>query len=92
MINVEGLYAYYGNLNILKGVSFKVNPGEIVVIIGPNGAGKSTAVKSIIGILTNKKGKITFDDIDITHMETEEIIPLGLALVPKEERYFNRYP
>lgn len=89
MISVENVYAYYGNLNILKGVSFKVEKGEIVVIIGPNGAGKSTVLKSIIGILRNKNGKITFNDIDITHMETEEIIPLGLALVPERREIFQ---
>lgn len=89
MISVENLYAYYGSLNILKGLSFRVNKGEIVVIVGPNGAGKSTLLMSIIGILTNKKGKIVFNDIEITNMETEGIIALGLVLVPERREIFQ---
>lgn len=91
MIEVENLHAYYGNLNVLKGVSFQVKKGEIVVIIGPNGSGKSTLLKSIIGIILKKKGKILFNNIEITNMQTEEIILLGLVLVPERREIFPSF-
>lgn len=89
MIDVNNLHAYYGNLKILKGVSVRLEEGEIVVIIGANGAGKSALLKAIIGILSKKNGKIVFKNIDITHKKPEEIVFLGLTLIPERRELFQ---
>ncbi|PSB08098.1 ABC transporter ATP-binding protein, partial [filamentous cyanobacterium CCP2] len=62
LLSVEDVYAgYVQDLDILQGVNFRLNPGELVVIIGPNGAGKSTLAKTIFGLLAPHRGKIIFN-------------------------------
>lgn len=65
-----------------------IDPGEIVTIIGPNGAGKSTLIKTIIGILKPRSGRIVFDGKEITRMAPEQLVLRGLAYVPQTENIF----
>ena len=84
LLEVEKVDAgYIKDLNILQGVNFQIKPGELVAVIGPNGAGKSTLAKTIFGLLTPNKGKITFKGEDITHLKSDRIVQRGMCYVPQ---------
>jgi len=93
-ITVEGIDAAYGAVRVLEDVSLTVNSGETVVLLGTNGNGKSTLMKSIMGIVQPTKGKITIEVEGARHelvgLTTEEIVDLGVALVPEGRRLFPR--
>ena len=88
MLKVEDIQVYYGAIHAIKGVSFHVDPGEIVALIGANGAGKSTILKTVSGLMHPKAGKISFLDQDITHTEGHKLVRSGLAHVPEGRRIF----
>lgn len=81
MLSIKNLQAGYEDLQVLKGVSLEVNPGEIVALIGPNGAGKSTIIKSVYNIAKVTAGKILFKGKNITHLKTHELVELGISYV-----------
>jgi len=83
LLKAGEIYAGYGKLEILHGVSLEVRARELVSVIGPNGAGKSTAFKTIVGLLSPKAGRILFDDQDITGLPPYQVLRLGLAYVPQ---------
>jgi branched-chain amino acid transport system ATP-binding protein len=93
-ITVEGIHAAYGAVRVLEDVSLAVNSGETVVLLGTNGNGKSTLMKTIMGIVQPRKGKITVEiegeRHDLVGRTTEEIVDLGIALVPEGRRLFPR--
>ena len=93
-ITVEGIDAAYGAVRVLEDVSLTVNSGETVVLLGTNGNGKSTLMKSIMGMVTPRKGKIIIEidgeRHDVVGRTTEEIVDLGIALVPEGRRLFPR--
>jgi neutral amino acid transport system ATP-binding protein len=89
LLEVEGVYAgYVQDLNILQGINFRIEAGELVTVIGPNGAGKSTLAKTIFGLLTPNQGKITFKGQDITGLKSNEIVALGMCYVPQIQNVF----
>jgi branched-chain amino acid transport system ATP-binding protein len=88
LLDVSGLDAGYGDLQILTDVDMRVDDGEYVTIVGPNGAGKSTVMKSIFGLTTFMGGDIVFTDTDIAGMNPEEIIHYGLGYVPQNDNVF----
>jgi branched-chain amino acid transport system ATP-binding protein len=88
LLAVRDLDAGYGDLQILSAVDMDVTAGEYVTIVGPNGAGKSTIMKSIFGLTSHMGGTVSFDDRDITGMNPEEIIHLGLGYVPQDDNVF----
>ena len=88
MIIVENLHVYYGNIHAIKGVSFEVRKGEITALIGANGAGKSTIIKSICGLLNPREGKILLDGSPIQRMSADQVVRLGVGLVPEGRRVF----
>jgi branched-chain amino acid transport system ATP-binding protein len=90
ILNVENLESYYGVIRALKGISFYVDEGEIVALIGGNGAGKTTTLMTIFGIMKPKVGKVTFENREIQSLKTEDIIRLGLAMVPEGRQVFNK--
>ena len=93
-ISVEGVHAAYGAVRVLEDVTLKVDGGETVVLLGTNGNGKSTLMKSIMGMLRPSAGRIMAEIDGITHdligRSTEEIVDLGIALVPEGRRLFPR--
>jgi len=88
LLEVRGLDAGYGDLQILTDVDLDVDDEEYVTIVGPNGAGKSTVMKSVFGLTTHMGGTVTFDGEDISGTNPEEIIHKGLGYVPQNENIF----
>ena len=88
LLEVEGLSAGYGDLQVLTDVDMHVDAGEYVTVVGPNGAGKSTVMKSVFGLTDRMGGRITFDGTEITAMDPEEIIHEGIGYVPQTDNVF----
>jgi len=88
LLEVKDLVVSYGGIEALKGISFKVNEGEIATLIGANGAGKSTTLRAITGLVPVKSGSIIYDGQDITRLDTQKIVEKGIALVPEGRRVF----
>ena len=91
-IAVKGISAGYGSVQVLHDVAVTANDGETVVLLGSNGNGKSTLLKCIMGIITPSAGQIAFTvdgtTIDLIGKKPEEIVDLGVALVPEGRRLF----
>jgi branched-chain amino acid transport system ATP-binding protein len=83
---LQDVHAYYGEAHVLQGVSITVGEGEIVTLIGRNGAGKTTTLKSIMGIVDPRRGRVRFRDADITGLAVHRIAQRGIAYVPEERR------
>ncbi len=89
LLEVEDVYAgYVKDLDILQGVNFRIDPGELVAVIGPNGAGKSTLAKTIFGLLNPHKGRITFKGESIAGLKSDQIVQKGLCYVPQIANVF----
>ncbi len=88
MLEVRGLSAGYGGVQILREVNLAVRAGEIVALVGSNGAGKSTLLNTVCGILRPSSGRVTFDGADITGWTTEAIVARGITQVPEGRRLF----
>jgi branched-chain amino acid transport system ATP-binding protein len=89
LLEVEDLVTAYGEIPALKGISFKVEEGEIVALIGANGAGKSTTLMTISGALKPSKGSIIFDGKEIQGRPSHEIVNLGIMQCPEGRRLFT---
>ena len=89
LLEVEGIVAgYTKELDILNGLSLKVEKGQIVSIIGPNGAGKSTVLKTIFGVLQARKGRVTYHGEEITNLPSADLLRKGLSFVPQGRNLF----
>jgi branched-chain amino acid transport system ATP-binding protein len=90
VLNVTDVRSSYGQIEALRGVSLRVEAGEIVTLIGANGAGKSTLLMTICGNPRARQGSIVFDGQDITGLPTFQIMRLGIAQAPEGRRIFPR--
>jgi branched-chain amino acid transport system ATP-binding protein len=90
VLDLQGVNAYYGNIQALKNVFLKVSKGSIVAVIGANGAGKSTLLKAISGIIQSKDGAIRYQDTNISHFSPGKIVSLGISQVPEGRQLFSR--
>lgn len=90
LLQLDTVSAGYGRVQVLKGVSLDVRPGEIVTIIGANGAGKTTALQVISRFVPPTSGQIIFDSVDLSACAPHELIGLGLAHVPEGRKIFPR--
>ena len=90
MLEVQDLYVSYGMMEVLHGVDISVQNGELISVIGPNGAGKSTLIKTIMGLVKPKSGKILYDGQDITHLPAHKRAGLGIGYVPEGRHVFGR--
>jgi branched-chain amino acid transport system ATP-binding protein len=88
ILKVEDIYSGYGETEILHGVSVEVAPREIATIIGPNGSGKSTLMKTIFGLLTPTKGRVTLEAEEITGLRPDRIVRKGMCYVPQSDNVF----
>ena len=89
MLSVKDLCVNYGGIKALKGISFEVEEGQICTLVGANGAGKSTALRAISGLTSVKSGSITFIGQDITGMDAQKVVSMGLIMVPEGRRVFD---
>jgi branched-chain amino acid transport system ATP-binding protein len=90
MLELDAIHTYYGNIHALKGVSLRVDEGEIVCLIGANGAGKTTTLMSISGVTPPRQGSVVFKNEDITRLGTEKIVIRGITQVPEGRMIFPR--
>ncbi|MHB9003305.1 MAG: ABC transporter ATP-binding protein, partial [Coriobacteriia bacterium] len=88
LLEFDGVETYYGRIQILKGVNYKVYPGEIVCLLGGNASGKSTTMKTILGIVKPAKGQVRWEGDVINNLRTAERIKRGVATVPENRRLF----
>ncbi len=89
MLILKNVDVFYGKLHVIKRVSLHVNKGEIVALIGGNGAGKTTLLRTISGINRSSTGSITFDGKDISNMNPEIIVKMGISQVPEGRLVFG---
>ena len=90
LLEVDSIETYYGNIQALKGVSLRVEEGEIVTLIGSNGAGKSTTLRTISGLRQARKWTVRFEGTDITALPAQEIVALWIAQSPEGRHTFQR--
>jgi branched-chain amino acid transport system ATP-binding protein len=89
MLDVHGVFAGYGSLEVLKGITLGVGAHEIVTLLGPNGAGKTTLFRAISGQIRVTRGRITFQDHDLARMTMWDIARLGIGYVPEGRQLFG---
>lgn len=89
MLNIDNLHAFYGKSHVLHGVSFDINPGEIVSLLGRNGSGRSTTAKSIMG-LVECQGSISWNGQPILDKKAYQIAHLGIGYVPENRDIFPK--
>jgi branched-chain amino acid transport system ATP-binding protein len=89
MLEIDGIDAYYKDLQALRGVSMQVDEGELVALVGPNGAGKTTTLRTISGLLKPASGSIRFEGRHLAKESPNKIVELGISQVPEGGRIFT---
>ena len=89
MLEVKGIHAAYGRVKVLHGVSFNVQPAEIVCLLGRNGAGKTTALKSVMGLVPISEGAVSLDTEILSDLPPHEIPRRGVGYIPQGRRLFS---
>ncbi len=90
VLELSDVHTFYGSIQALKGISLRVEEGEIVTLLGANGAGKTTTLRSINGLNRPRQGSIRFLGRDITSVHAHEIVKRGIAQSPEGRRLFPR--
>ena len=86
ILEVDGIHTFYGETQVLFGVSFDVRPGEVVALLGPNGAGKTTTLRSILALTRPSQGRVRFDGADVTAWPTHRVARARIGWVPDDRR------
>ena len=89
LLSVDDVTTYYAQMRILEGISLQVDEGELVCLLGGNASGKSTTLKTILGIVRSRSGRIEFAGEDVTTRSTSHRIGRGMAIVPENRRLFG---
>lgn len=89
LLAVSNLEAWYGESHVLHGVTFDVQPGEVVTLLGRNGVGKTTTLKAIMGIVEARTGSVRFDGRELTTLPSNVIARAGIAFCPEERGIFS---
>jgi branched-chain amino acid transport system ATP-binding protein len=89
LLKLDDVTTYYGKMRILQGVSIEVGSGELICLLGGNASGKSTTLKTILGIVRPRTGRVMIESNDVTGRSVPERIALGLAIVPENRRLFG---
>ncbi|MGH7422663.1 MAG: ABC transporter ATP-binding protein [Candidatus Methylomirabilales bacterium] len=90
MLKLEAVHAAYGNIRALRGISLVVERGEIVTMIGANGAGKTTTLKTVLGVLRPRQGRILLEEERIDGLPPDQVVRRGIASAPEGRRIFSR--
>jgi len=90
ILEFKNVDTYYGNIQVLYDINFKVQAGELVCLLGGNASGKSTTLKTILGVCRVKRGSVTLNGERIDTQPTKKIIAKGVAIVPENRRIFPR--
>ena len=88
ILKLDGIFAGYGKMTILNGITARIRRGAITTVIGPNGAGKSTMFKAIFGLLTARSGTIYFDGRDVTNFSPRNMLDIGVVYIPQGRNIF----
>ena len=88
-LSLRNVHTFYGDSHVLHGVSFSLQPGDMLALLGRNGAGKTTCISTIVGFLSPKQGHIRLFGEPITGLAPERISHLGIGLVPQGRRVFG---
>jgi branched-chain amino acid transport system ATP-binding protein len=88
LLELSGINTYYGQMHILQDVSLQIGEGELVSLLGGNASGKSTTLKTILGIVSARTGRVSFAGEDVTERRTSYRIGCGMAIVPENRRLF----
>ena len=91
MLKVSNLSAGYGKSQVLNGLNFEVNAGEIVTLIGANGAGKTTTLKALCGVIGAMDGKVEFEGQDLTNGKPYDIVDAGITMIPEGRQLFPHF-
>jgi branched-chain amino acid transport system ATP-binding protein len=89
LLEVHGLNSYYGDSHILFDVDLRVERNEVVALLGRNGAGKSTTLKSLMGVVAPRTGRVVFDGADVAGRKSHTIAQAGMQLVHEDRRIFG---
>jgi branched-chain amino acid transport system ATP-binding protein len=89
LLELDAVDTYYGPIHILQSLSLEVNAGELVCLLGGNASGKSTTLKTVLGIVRPRSGRVSFDGEDVTERSTSYRIAKGMAIVPENRRLFG---
>ncbi|MGD0488263.1 MAG: ABC transporter ATP-binding protein [Syntrophorhabdales bacterium] len=88
MLTIDNIHTYYGNSHILQGVSLKVKKGEVVTLLGRNGMGKSTTIKTVMGLVVPREGRVLLNGVNIAGRKPYDIARAGVGFVPEDRRTF----
>jgi branched-chain amino acid transport system ATP-binding protein len=89
LLQLDAVDTYYGPIHILQSLSLEVNAGELVCLLGGNASGKSTTLKTVLGIVRPRSGRVSFGGEDVTERSTSYRIAKGMAIVPENRRLFG---
>ncbi|MBW2207932.1 MAG: ABC transporter ATP-binding protein [Deltaproteobacteria bacterium] len=87
-LQVEDIHTYYGDSYILQGISLEVKAAEIIGVLGRNGMGKTTLIRSVVGLTPPRRGRVRFENTDLSTKEPYEIIRMGIGWVPQGREIF----
>ena len=90
LLQLSGINTYYGQIHILQDLNLEVNEGELVCLLGGNASGKSTTLKTILGIVRPRAGKVLLGGEDVTRWPVPQRIARGIAIVPENRRLFGQ--
>ncbi len=88
LLSLEQVTTYYGQMRILEGISLRVDAGELVCLLGGNASGKSTTLKTVLGIVRPRAGRVLIDSEEVNQFDVPSRIARGLAIVPENRRLF----
>jgi branched-chain amino acid transport system ATP-binding protein len=90
LLELKDVHTSYGPVRVLEGISLEVHAGEIVCLLGPNAAGKTTTLRTILGMVAPRKGRIFLDGQRIDGQRTTQIVGQGVTMVPENRRLFSK--